>query len=248
MRLALSNISRGFLVNCTNFVRRAIAPACLLCAGRSAGRVLCAQCTDDLPRLSPQHCETCALPVTAGTRCGACLSHMPAYDHVCAPYLYAFPMDALVQGLKYRSMLAIAPLFGSAIAGSLDQRPDVLVPMPLADVRLRERGFNQSQEIARHLARLSGIPLLPQACRRVRNTPPQATLPWKERARNIRGAFVCDADFSGRHVAIVDDVMTTGATLNELARNLKKAGAARVTGLIAARTLPGTFKRHGPDV
>jgi ComF family protein len=124
----------------------------------------------------------------------------------------------------------------------------VLVPMPLADGRLRERGFNQSQEIARHLARLSGIPLLPHACRRVRNTLPQATLPWKERAKNIRGAFVCDADFNGRHVAIVDDVMTTGATLNELARNLKKAGAARVTGLIAARTLPGTFKRHDADV
>lgn len=248
MRLTLSNISRRFVVNCTNIVQQAIAPACLLCAGRSAGRVLCVPCDDGLPRLTRQGCDTCALPVTAGTRCGACLSQVPAYDHVCVPYQYAFPADALVQGLKYRSLLAIAPLLGGAIAASLDERPDVLVPMPLAEARLRERGFNQSQEIARHLARISGIPLLPQACRRVRNTPPQATLPWKERVKNIRGAFVCDVDFSGRHVAVVDDVMTTGATLNELARNLKKAGAARVTGLIAARTLPGAFKRHHADV
>jgi ComF family protein len=210
--------------------------------------LLCAHCSNDLPRLDLAHCDTCALPITGGARCGACLSHAPAYDHVCAPFTYAFPVDALVQGLKYRSLLAIAPLFGNAIAGSLDERPDVLIPMPLAGARLRERGFNQSQEIARHLARSSGIPLKAQACRRVRNTPPQATLPWKARAKNIRNAFVCDADFSGRHVAVVDDVMTTGATLNELARNLKKAGAARVTGLIAARTLPGTFKRHAPDV
>jgi ComF family protein len=167
---------------------------------------------------------------------------------VCAPYTYAFPVDVLVQGLKYQGMLAIAPLLGSAIAGSLGERPDVIIPIPLSDERLRERGFNQGQEIARHVARISGIPLLPQACRRVRNTLPQATLPWKAREKNIRNAFVCDANFSGKHVAVVDDVMTTGATLNELARNLKKAGAARVTGLIAARTLPGTFKRHAPDV
>ncbi|HTD91809.1 MAG TPA: ComF family protein [Burkholderiales bacterium] len=157
-------------------------------------------------------------------------------------------MDALVQGLKYRSLLAIAPLFGNAIAASLDEQPDVIIPMPLADARLRERGFNQAQEIARHVANIGGLPLLPRACRKVRDTAPQAALPWKERAKNMRKAFVCDEDFTGKHVAVVDDVMTTGATLNELAQNLKKAGAVRVTCLIAARTLPGTFKKHAPDV
>ncbi len=245
MPLALSNIARDFVASCTRFAQQAIAPSCLLCAGSSAGALLCAHCRDGLPRLAPARCDTCALPISAGTRCGACLSRAPAYDHVCAPFIYAFPVDALVQGLKYRGMLALAPVLGGAIAGSLDERPDVLVPMPLAGERLRERGFNQSLEIARHLARISGITLMPQACRRVRNTPPQAALPWKERAKNIRRAFVCDDDFAGRHVAIVDDVMTTGATLNELARNLKQAGAARVTGLIAARTLPGAYaSRH----
>ena len=244
----LSIPAPGFLANCVRFVQRAIAPACLLCAGPSVGALLCRACEQDFAATRHRHCETCAVPITAGTRCGACLSHPPAYDHVCAPYSYAFPVDALVQGLKYRGMLAIAPLFGSAVAASLDERPDVIVPMPLADERLRERGFNQGQEIARHVAHISGIPLLPQACRRVRNTVPQAMLPWKERAKNIRRAFVCDVDFTGQHVAVVDDVLTTGATLNELARNLKKAGAARVTGLIVARTLPGHYKKAAVDV
>ena len=244
----LSNSRPSFMAYCTKFVQRLIAPSCLLCAGPSAGALLCAPCDADLPRLTGSLCDTCALPITEGHRCGACLTHPPAYDHVCAPYTYAFPADALVQGLKYRSMLAIAPLFGSAIASSLGERPDVIIPMPLADARLRERGFNQAQEIARHVAKLTGIVLLPRACRKVRDTQPQAVLPWKERAKNMRKAFVCDEDFAGRHVAVVDDVMTTGATLNELARNLKQAGAARVTGLIVARTLPDSFKKRTRNV
>jgi ComF family protein len=248
MNPLLSNLQPHFLLKCTNFVQRLIAPSCLLCAGPAAGQLLCAPCATDLPRLTAPHCDTCALPVSAGNRCGACLTHAPAYDHVCAPFTYAFPVDALVQALKYRSMLAIASLFGTAIAARLDERPDIIVPMPLADARLRERGFNQAQEIARHVAKITGITLLPRACRKVRDTAPQAALPWKERAKNVRKAFVCDVDFTGKHVAIVDDVMTTGATLNELARNLKRAGAARVTGLIVARTLPDAFKERTADV
>lgn len=247
MTLPLSNSPTGFLTRCTKFVQRLIAPSCLLCAGASEGALLCVPCDADLPRLAALHgerCDICALPITSGMRCGACLSSPPAYDHVCAAFTYAFPADVLVQALKYRSLLAIAPLFGNAVARSLDERPEVIIPMPLADARLRERGFNQGQEIARHVATITGIPLLARACRRVRNTPPQATLPREERAKNIRNAFVCDEDFSGRHVAVVDDVITTGATLNELARNLKRAGAARVTGLIVARTLPDTFKNR----
>ena len=237
-----------FLANCTNFVQRLISPSCLLCAGPSGGALLCAPCDTDLPRHTGKLCNSCALPITEGNRCGACLTHPPAYDHVCAPYTYAFPADALVQGLKYRGMLAIAPLFGGAIASSLGERPDAIIPMPLADARLRERGFNQAQEIARHVAKLTGIPLLARACRKVRDTQPQAALPWKERANNVRKAFVCDEDFTGRHVAVVDDVMTTGATLNELARNLKRAGATRVTGLVVARTLPDSVKKRAAHI
>ncbi len=251
MKSPLSNLQAGFLVRCTNFIQHLIAPSCLLCSGPSAGALLCAPCDADLPRLAGAHggyCDTCALPVTAGTRCGRCLSDAPAYDHVCASFTYAFPADALVQALKYRSLLAVAPLFGSALAQCLDERPDVIIPMPLADARLRERGFNQAQEIARHVAKITGITLMPRACRKVRDTAPQAALPWKERAKNMRKAFVCDEDFAGLHVAVVDDVMTTGATLNELARNLKRAGASRVTGIMVARTLPDAFRLREPDV
>jgi len=203
--------------------------------------MLCASCDTDLPRIARAHCVVCALPLagsSGSTTCGACLADPPAYDHVCAAFAYAFPADALVQALKYRGQLAIAPLLGDALARVLDERPDVLIAMPLSAGRLRERGFNQAQEIARHVAKASGIPLQSNTCRRVTETPPQAALPYKERAKNVRNAFVCDANFDGKHVALVDDVMTTGATLNELAKKMKRAGAARVTGLVATRTLP----------
>jgi len=108
----------------------------------------------------------------------------------------------------------------------------------LARGRLAERGFNQALEIARIVSARTGIPLLPLACRKVVDTPPQATLPWKDRAKNVRRAFVCDADLRGKRIAVVDDVLTTGATLGEVARVLRKAGAAEVAGWVVARTLP----------
>jgi ComF family protein len=240
---SMSNSALKFLANCVKSGQRHVTPDCLLCGGASSGAMLCAPCDADLPRIAREHCVVCALPLAGSggnATCGACLADPPAYDHVCAAFAYAFPADALVQALKYRGQLAIAPLLGEALARvlAIDTRPDVLVAMPLSAGRLRERGFNQAQEIARHVAKTSGIPLQSNACRRVSETPPQAALPYKERAKNVRNAFVCDANFDGKHVAIVDDVMTTGATLNELAKKIKRAGAARVTGLVATRTLP----------
>jgi predicted amidophosphoribosyltransferase len=109
--------------------------------------------------------------------------------------------------------------------------------MPLAHGRLKERGFNQALEIARVVAAHTRIPLLRNAVRKVVDTPPQAALPFKERAKNVRRAFQCDSDLTGQRIAVVDDVLTTGATLDELARVLRKAGAVRVTGWVVARTL-----------
>jgi predicted amidophosphoribosyltransferase len=114
----------------------------------------------------------------------------------------------------------------------------VIVPTPLAPRRLAERGYNQALEIARVVAAATGVKLLADACRKTVDTPPQATLPWKERARNVRRTFVCDAGFEGERVAVVDDVLTTGSTLNELARVLRKAGASSVRGWVIARALP----------
>jgi len=143
----------------------------------------------------------------------------------------------LIQSYKYGGDLTLAPILAAMIEPVRDGCVDVLVATPLSPARLRERGFNQAHELARHLARRCRVPVLPNAVRRVTDTAPQAALPRKERAQNVRGAFVCDADLTGLHVGVVDDVMTTGATLNELAKNLKYAGAARVSGCVVARTL-----------
>lgn len=153
-----------------------------------------------------------------------------------AAFLYDYPLDALIHAYKYGGRLALARPLGAALAQRVARDVDVIVPMPLARGRLAERGFNQALEIARVVTATTRTALLPDACRKVAETPPQAALPWKDRARNVRRAFVCDADLSGRKVAVVDDVLTTGATLNELARVLLRAGAASVRGWIVART------------
>ncbi len=112
-----------------------------------------------------------------------------------------------------------------------------MMAVPLSLARLQERGFNQALEIARPLARQLGLPLIRTGVVRALHTPPQANLPWKERQKNIRGAFECQIDLTGQSVIVVDDVMTTGATLDELARTLKKHGATHVTNWVAARTV-----------
>jgi ComF family protein len=157
---------------------------------------------------------------------------------VTAAFIYSFPVDALVQKYKYAPDLTLAPVLGGLLGTSCPAGVDAVVPMPLAASRLCRRGFNQAQELARVAARLANLPVLARACRKVGETPPQASLPWKERAANVRGSFVCDAELSGLRVAIADDVMTTGATVNELARVLKRAGALSVHAWVLARTLP----------
>lgn len=155
---------------------------------------------------------------------------------------YAFPFDKLVLALKYREKLNLAGQLGDRLAKRVSVLPDCIVAMPLHPARLRERGFNQSQQLASRIGRQLALPVLPFACQRVRNTPSQSTLPWKERNRNMRKAFICSAEVEGKHVAVVDDVMTTGATLNELASAILNAGATEVSAWVVARTLPHTGK------
>ncbi len=212
--------------------------SCLLCGADADEAQICAPCDAELPRLTSKRCAVCALPLATGEVCGACLDRPPRYDRVIAPFSYRFPVDALIQAYKYGGRLAHARFLGTALASLVPPDVDVVVPMPLAPRRLAERGYNQALEIARLVTSATGIPLLARACRKVVETPPQASLPWKERAKNVRRAFVCDADLRGKRVAVVDDVLTTGATLNELARVLRRAGAVEVAGWIVARTLP----------
>ena len=173
--------------------------------------------------------------------CGACIKQPPRFDATLAAFTYAFPIDALLRTLKYQGQLAIAELAGEFLVQSIAGRsfPDLLVPMPLHPQRLKERGFNQATEIARIVSRRTGIPLASDVALRVRATEPQAGLPLAKRSKNMRGAFACRQDLSEKHIALVDDVMTSGASLNELAKTLKTAGAGRVECWVAARTLRG---------
>ncbi len=213
--------------------------ACLLCGDAGARTPLCADCDAAMPRLPVVRCAICALPLPDGNICGACLARPPRYDRTTAVFAYAFPVDALIQRFKYGGSLAIAPVLSRALGDAIAEPVDLIIPVPLSPHRVRERGFNQALEIARGVGSITGIPVVANACRKIVETPSQATLPWKERTKNIRGAFVCDADLSGARVAVIDDVMTSGATVNELARNLRRAGAAHISVWVVARTLPG---------
>jgi ComF family protein len=167
------------------------------------------------------------------------LRHPPAFCRCTAVYRYAHPLDILIQALKYRGELAVARYLGADLAQQLsaEPRPDLIIPMPLHPHRLRERGFNQAAELARHLARRMDLPMLLGACRRRRDSPPQAGLSLKARIKNMRGAFICDADLAGRHVALVDDVMTSGASMQALAQAVVDAGATEVSAWVIARTV-----------
>jgi ComF family protein len=221
------------------FANLAFGGSCYLCRGAADG-VLCAACDADLPRLSGPACPRCALATQDGALCGRCLARPPAYDGTVAALVYAFPADVLLRALKFRSELALAPLLGRLLAARLPRgvRVDWVLPVPLSAARLRSRGFNQALEIARPLAAATGCALAPRLAERSRDTPPQVDLPLAERGRNVRGAFHCTRDLAGAEVALVDDVMTTGATLDELAATLKRAGAARVVNWVVARTPP----------
>jgi len=211
---------------------------CFLCAAPAGNSLLCPSCIASLPRLTPERCPVCALPTPGAAVCGACLKQAPHFDATQAVFRYEFPVDRLVQSLKYAHRLAGADFLGRALAQSpVPFRPDLILPVPLAPARLAERGFNQALEIARPLARLLGVPLEIDRIHRRRDTAPQASLPWKERKQNIHHAFECELDLAGKTVLAVDDVMTTGATLEELARMLKAHGAVRVETLVLARAL-----------
>ncbi|MGH8620087.1 MAG: ComF family protein, partial [Burkholderiales bacterium] len=205
------------------------------CRAHAADGAVCAACAAALPLAEPA-CPQCAAPSSTGGVCGRCLAHPPRFDAVSAGFAYAWPADALVQAFKYGGNHAAGRFLARALAARARERPDLVVPIPLAPGRLAERGFNQAVELARTVCHVHGYRLAAHACRRVRETPSLTHMAHAERAQSIRDAFVCDANVAGRTVAVVDDVVTTGATLNELARMLKRAGAARVIGWVAART------------
>ncbi len=189
------------------------------------------------------------MAASSASKCGNCLKQAPAFDATIVAADYAPPVDQLVLALKFGSRLALAPLFARMLRDALLQEhaqsvalPTQLIAVPLGAQRLAERGFNQALEIARPLSRALGIPLDAHLVARQRETTAQSLLHPNERHKNIRHAFTVAHDaidrVRGRHIGVVDDVITTGETLNEMAATLKRFGAVRVTNFVFARTLP----------
>ncbi|MRS98375.1 ComF family protein [Ralstonia pickettii] len=226
-------------------LRHLLPCACALC-GAVQGDLVCSGCASDLaPHLYRRRCVQCAIalePPHVGQHCRACLAGAPDFEATIVIADYAWPLDHLVTGLKFRAQLPLADWLaaqlGNAIAAAPGDLPDVLLPVPLSAARLGSRGYNQAWEIARRLARRLIIPAHAGALHRVRDNAAQATLDRAERQANLHGAFVVaePARIAGRHVGVVDDVMTTGTTLAEIATQLKRAGAVRITNVVALRT------------
>jgi ComF family protein len=214
---------------------------CLLCGGRGAnGRDLCDACALDFPR-NDVCCPRCALPLKApAPLCGQCLEREPPFASAWAPFLYAHPLDLLEARFKFRGDLAagrvLAELMIERAIAEMPARPEAIVAVPLHVSRLRERGYNQALELAKPVGRALGIPLARDLLVRGRATTAQTGLDATARRRNLRGAFVVPAASAlPQHVVVFDDVMTTGATLRECARTLRRAGVARVDVWTLAR-------------
>jgi ComF family protein len=222
------------------------AQSCLLCdEATDSSTPICVACERELPWLIDQ-CDRCALPMPmSGLTCGACNRQPPAFNEVVAPWLYDFPVDALVTRFKHQGRWPLgrllAELLGDTLQHRFDEglrRPDWLIPVPLAKKRLRQRGFNQAAMLANWLGARLNLPVDERVIRRVKETPAQQGLDAKARKRNLASAFaIRDATaILGKHLALIDDVLTTGSTAGVLAGLLLKAGARSVDVYCLART------------
>ncbi|HLA31981.1 MAG TPA: ComF family protein [Pseudomonas sp.] len=222
------------------------AQQCLLCdEPADAALAICSSCEAELPWLGG-HCQVCALPLPVhGLTCGACLTTPPSFQRVEAPWRYAFPIDSLITRFKHQAKWPLGRLLAELLSQHLLHafaeglpRPDLLLPVPLASKRQRQRGFNQAALLAQWLSGQLHLPQQAHWLQRVLDTPAQQQLDAASRKRNLRRAFALtpDSRVKGLHLALVDDVLTTGATAESLARLLIKAGAARVDIYCLART------------
>lgn len=192
-------------------------------------------------------CRSCGLQVTEGVeRCGPCVADPPPFELCVCSVDYGFPWDRLIARFKFDRSPELAALLVDGLLASAQRigtpRPQLFVPVPLSDQRLAERGYDQAWELARRLGQALGVPAQARAVVRRFDTRHQAQLSRRERLGNLRGAFAVPARMQtwvqGRHIGVVDDVMTTGATVHEVAGALRKAGAARVDLWVVARTPP----------
>jgi len=231
------------MFNFSTITNALLAQQCVFCGADGHGTLAaCPGCLAELPWQKAAYCPQCGV-LTQGEVCGSCLKTPPYFDRTIATFEYGYPIDALLQHFKYHHALHLAQFLGTLLSRTLNATlqanafPDAILAMPLHPVRMQERGFNQSLEIAKVVASQLQRPLLMHRCSRIKHTIPQAKLQLKDRASNIRDAFACK-HLDGLRVALVDDVMTSGASLNELARMAKQAGAKEVMCWVLARTQP----------
>lgn len=216
-------------------------PTCLLCEQPGiAGFDLCPSCHDSLP-FNREACICCGLPISTGQirqRCGPCSKNQPPFDSTLALFTYNEPVRYLIRSLKYNGNYASGRLLGNLMAQALANQPmhpQLIVPVPLHPTRFQQRGFNQAIEIARPISKNLGIPIAPKLCVRSRETPAQSGLSARQRAINIKHAFEIGQAVEVDHVAILDDVVTTGATVTELSRVLRNAGIKKIEIWACAR-------------
>jgi ComF family protein len=215
-------------------------PYCIGC-GRE-GNYICDRCSRELAFISPPVCRLCGRPLLPDARCPGCIGESSPIDGIRAPFLFDGLVRRAVHELKYRNLRAIVPALAGLLYDYLRESPlpgNVLVPVPIHPKRLRERGYNQSSLLAHELHRLSGLPVVDNCLVRTGYIAPQAkAASVTERLRNISGAFACtDARLYKKDVILLDDVSTSGATMNACAAALKSAGAAAVWGLALALEL-----------
>ncbi len=225
---------------------------CVLCQQPSeVERDLCLSCERLQSRTPTAHCSICAIPLPSpdlangkaspakARICGECLKKRPCYDRAVIPYIYVDGIRHMISRLKFNSKLIHADLLATLFmdAVGMPEAPEALIPMPLHNKRLRERGYNQSLLLARAIGRRWNLPIETGLCKRVKHTPAQAGLSRKQRRKNIKGVFTVSTRVPYRHIAIIDDVLTTGSSTNELAKMFKQAGVERVDVWCIARTL-----------
>jgi len=215
---------------------------CLLCGlPVDMRKQLCRGCTTDLPWAN-HACTRCARPLASGSVCGRCLRSPPPYQQTVAAFDYRYPMDGLIKQFKYAPKIDLAVLLGALMSIKLQTYvsaiPQCLIPVPLHPKRLMKRGFNQSMELARTVSRASGIRVDPWCVKRALDTPPQASLPASARRNNVRGAFCSSRHLNYKHVAIVDDVITSAWTVHELTQLLLRAGVERIDVWVCCRAFP----------
>lgn len=232
-------------------MRNAIATllpcSCVLC-GETCNALICLGCHQQFFNDTTSRCIQCAIPLPEADehrRCGDCISTSPYFDHTVVVCNYAAPTDQLILAYKFGHRLPIATLFSEMLRDAILKEHqqslcDLLCPVPLGRKRLIERGYNQSLEIAKPLSHHLGVTLRPQLLRRSRETAQQSSLHPDDRHKNVRNAFTIDSAaielIRGKHIGVVDDVMTTGTTLNEIAGLLKRFGATKVSNYVFART------------